>query len=394
MQSSTPITHPRRFAFQVTLLKALVTASIVASVVIGGSTTVAQAREIAPLVMLKGGDIWEYSGGEQLTQITTHGYHKRPVMSPDGQYVAFNYWCDESVTAVKNGIFTAQGDLPGNMGLLMLSSGVTEAIASQPATIDFSGQIPQNAIVRSAPAWSPDSTKIAWSEIYLNQYTYSLVIYDLLTKQSSVVVAELPTPYHTSELNALDPQWSDAGIALYIQKRVRGKPIQREVHVYTPQGSLISTTILTDNFYDYMWVKDGGSDKLAILFSHQPWALMNPASGALELMNGIPELYSPVFAEYSVAIEPQMKNDQIIGFKWLATAKSLNLTQPLRFAAETNFAARITISAQGIAWASDAVYIWDGTERKLKDTDQITQGFEDADSGALAWSPVAWRIRR
>lgn len=367
--------------------------ALVSSALLGVSPSVAQADQIAPLVMLKGGDIWEYSG-DQLIQVTTHGYHKRPVMSPNGQYVAYNFWCDESITAVKDGVFVAQGDLPGNMGLLRLNGGTTEAIATQPTSITFAGEIPNDAIVRSAPAWSPDSSKIAWTEIRLNQYVYSLVIYDLATKQATTVVAELPAPLHLKELNALDPQWGDSGIALFIKQKPKGEPLQRAIHIYDAQGGLISMTPLIDNFYDFMWINDNGAEKLAILFASQPWALMNPVNGAFEIMNGVPELYSPVHAEYSVAIEPQKQNDQIVGFKWMAKAASTNVTQPLKFAAETNFAARITISAQGVAWASDAVYIWDGDERKVNDTDQITRGFEDADSGALAWSPVAWRVRR
>ena len=56
----------------------------------------------APLVFLKDGDLWKWDGSV-VTQLTTWGYNERPVLSPNGQRVAYNSWAQITINAIAAG---------------------------------------------------------------------------------------------------------------------------------------------------------------------------------------------------------------------------------------------------------------------------------------------------
>lgn len=355
------------------------------------------------LVMLKEGDLVMWcDGSEALTQLTDKLHARRPVMSPDGTHIAFSAISPE--TAANLDALGYAGDYgpddwPSNMWIMDLADYKPVPIAEQPADIAFNGAIPSNAVSRSNPTWSPDGQTVAWTEILfgaqttLDTLTYRLVTYTLATKTTQIIVPELAPPFHKEDtLRTIRVLWGAGGIALAYSH----KPPMRELYIFDPNGQQINLVSLgRDNFYDFMWVNDSGKDYVGIMYASKAWVLIDPLNGQAQPMNGTPELYNTQVDNYATFMTIKKKGEKVEGWDWQAAEKSASKIEPIKFHAETDFAHRITVSPDGVAFVSDAVYVWrDGSLKRIAGTDNIAQGWEDTEAGALAWGATAWRVRR
>jgi hypothetical protein len=356
------------------------------------------------LFMLKDGNLVAWCEGKDgLESLTSDGHSRRPVMSPDGTYIAYSSMAPETVSAL-NALGYADDfgpdDWPSNMWVMNLDQRQPEQITAQPADIHFNDVIPSNAVSRSNPTWSPDGQIIAWTEIIfgaettsLASLTYRLVTYNIATKTTQIIVPELPKPFQKEDtLRTIRVLWGAGGIALAISRQ----PPMRELYIFDQNGQQIMLAPLgRENFYDFLWVNDSGKDYVGIMYATKAWVLIDPANGQAQPMNGTPELYSTQVDNYATFITIKMNGAQIAGLEWQAAEKSVSKIERIMFPGETNFAHRITVSAGGIAFVSDAVYVWreDGLKR-IQGTDNIARGWEDAEAGALAWGATAWRVRR
>jgi hypothetical protein len=381
-----------------------VTFLLLASLTVSPSPSRAQGAPC--LVMLKDGDIWMWcDGSADITQLTQYGHHRRPVMSPDGTHIAFNSIAPETVAALSSAMSPldiSRDDWPSNMWIMRLDQTQPEQIAVQLPEIAFtSDNLPMNAISRSNPTWSPDGQSIAWTEIVFgatttstNDLMYRLVIYNIASKTTQVIMPDLPKPFQKDDtLRTIRVLWGTGGLALVMSRRIPA--ISRELYVFDPSGQQTAFVALEDTYYDFMWVNDNGKDYIGIMYATKAWVLIDPLSGQSQPMNGTPEMYSTQADNYATFITIKMNGAQIAGLQWQAAEKAVSKVAPLDFHGETNFAHRITVSPNGIAYVSDAVYIWrEGNLIRLKNTDNIARGWEDAEAGALAWGSTAWRVRR
>ncbi|MBX3084655.1 MAG: PD40 domain-containing protein [Anaerolineae bacterium] len=356
------------------------------------------------LVMLKDGDLWMWcDGSEDIQQLTQYGHHRRPVMSPNGAYIAFNSIAPETVTALTALGYSATDisldDWPSNMWVMSLIDRQPVQIAAQPAEIGFAGALPNNAVSRSNPTWSPDGQTIAWTEIVFDQnpaldsLTYRLVTYNLVTNTTQVIVPDLPKPYQKEEtLRAIRVLWGAGGLALVISH----EPPMRELYIFDPNGQqIVMASLGRENFYDFLWMNDGDRAYVGIMYFAKPWELVDPATGQAQPMNGTPEMYSTQGDNYATFITIKMNGAQIAGLEWQAAEKSISKVAPIDFHGETNFAHRITVSPVGVAFVSDAVYVWrESGVKRIKNTENIARGWEDTEAGGLAWGTTAWRVRR
>lgn len=354
----------------------------------------AHAQIKLPLYVLKDGNLWSWNAG-QLTQITQQGYVKRPVVSPNEGWVAFRTWAPVAIAPIEQNIFLDQGDFPADMWIMNSATGVIEAIAIQPSAAKLESESFNNAIVRSNPTWSPDSTSIAWTEIALNAYTYRLVIYNLATKQTQVIVDPLPEPLPLDVLDSVRVQWGADGLAMIITRRGE-QGIVRELLIFNATGQLLQRIPVDDNFYDFMWIEDNGKAYIGIMNYQKPWVLIDPRSGQVADMVGLPEMFDGAAGAsgYSIFVKLDKKGARINGFIWSAVINSSEATR-IDFPGETNFAHRITVSPMGLAYVSDAVYVLQaGVPVKIPGTDDIAKGWVDPEAGAITWGPTHWRLRR
>lgn len=375
--------------------RALIVTLIIFTAVFSASitVTVAGAEHPSTLIMLKDGDLWAWSpSASDLDRLTDRGYVRRPMLSPDSRYVAYNAWADASIEAVRSGLYAPQGDFPSDIWLLDMHTRQSTAITAQLPTISFAGDVPTDAVSRSNPTWSPDGQALAWTEISLPDLGYRLVIYSLAARQVQATVP-LSAPLQPDGLRTIRVQWGAGGIALTITRRDSG--IVRELYLFEPSGALRLIVPLQDVLYDYLWVDEAGRSYVGLMYATQPWLLVDPHTGQTQPMNGMPEVYSGQTDRYAAFLSIIGSYGSIAGFKWSAVDVPGNRVAPIDFAAETNFAHRIAVSAIGVAYVSDAVYVWkDGAASRIAGTEGIALGYEDPEAGALAWGNSGWRLRR
>ncbi len=166
-----------------------------------------------PLVMLIDGDLWTWNPQtDALVQLTTWRYNFKPVMSPNGDWVAYKSWATITVEAINASAPMNPTEPPGNIWLIDPFTGDALQIADQPADAVFGTPSGNDRFVaRSNPVWSPDGTEVAWTEFWFPEYASRLVIYNLVSQSTRTVVDELPIGYE--QQGPVDVAWGAAGIA-------------------------------------------------------------------------------------------------------------------------------------------------------------------------------------
>jgi len=271
----------------------------------------------APIIFLIDGDLWEVSApGQPVKQLTHWGYNFEPVLSPDGQQVAY---LSEPAAYVQD---KGSGWPPGNVWVLNLRTGKSVRVAGQPA--DAGGTIDQNHhfINRPMPAWSPDSTQLAWLELASG---YQLVTYDVASQKNTLTVdapgyTGLGEGTNTGETVA----WSSAGIAYTVPEIVYdvsdpNKPVPTpymSFYLYSTRGKqLIGQSLPEHTCGIYGWAQDSNSKKPVPLFCD----LDTGAPSAFDLARkvSIPfpgrlTLYSPTGTDSGVTVTCDVPPDPSI----------------------------------------------------------------------------------
>jgi hypothetical protein len=176
------------------------------------SSTLAQDAT-QPLIILKAGDLWEWTGGPGLRQKTQWGYNSSIQISPLIDEVAYSSVATIVVDKMKQENEGFGGaPLPSNLWVITTNvSDEAYRIADQPADASFMVPgIPENTITRSGPMWSPDGTEIAWTEpLTPGGLIYRVVIYNKATQATRILPTEIGT-----EDKSLPGVWTDKGLVL------------------------------------------------------------------------------------------------------------------------------------------------------------------------------------
>ncbi len=348
---------------------------------------VASAQEAAPpapvLMLVNGSDIWA-SGAAGLTPLTSSGYTDRPVLSPNATRIAYKVIADIGVQALQTtGGLTSE--LPSDIEILDLGTGIATRIATQPPDATFNTGEPARAIVRSAPAWSPDGTMLAWTEDVAPEGIRRLVVHRLGVEQPQVLAADLPRQAGFQQ--TLPVRWSEGGIALRsiaAAADAGALPVD-SVLIYGTDGTLQATAATPaqgEYIYDIQWIDENGVDKVGILYSTGRWDVVDPASGTISPLVGSPELYSRSAPDgLSIVFGVTTLPDVGAVFTWRVGETPLPFTGPLEW---------ISIAPTGDALAfadGGAAYIWrDGVLEEIFGTNSFNVSVAD-----IVWGPTAWR---
>ncbi|MDX2074967.1 MAG: hypothetical protein SFZ02_00930 [bacterium] len=197
--------------------------------------TVAQPLNM-PLVMLIEGDLWTWNPQtEALVQLTTWGYNFKPVMSPNGDWVAYKSWATITVDAINANAPMNPVEPPGNIWLIDPFTGDAIRIADQPADAVFGTASNDRFVARSNPVWSLDGTEIAWTEFIFPEYASQLVVYNIAAQTTRIAINGLPIGYEQS--GPVDVVWGNFGIVYPTTNYNAGtEQFEDTYYVYDPNG--------------------------------------------------------------------------------------------------------------------------------------------------------------
>lgn len=355
--------------------------------------TAAAQGAAAPIVLLMGGDLWTLNiNTDEFIERTNWGYNQIPALSPDARSAAYGSIASLVVDVIEREGGIGGGPLPNNIWVLDIASNDAYRAAEQPPDAAFLiPNIPDNIILRSDPVWSPDGSRLAWTELLLPEMRSQLVVFEVGSRSSRVIVGALPPqgPGIPAPPVAL---WGRSGIVV---KNYAPDPANPgggviEYLLYDLNGTLMGRSaagagfILMEALADY-----NGQEVVAALDSSGQWLLFEPRAGAAQPAPTPPEVYSPSAPATSLTAAPTLNPD------------GQSLTWQIRRADGSDlgacvssvFVSPLTVSpspdGSRIACQIDRIQIdvWDG-QNVIQHS--VPLGGEEIQ--ALVWGAAAWRI--
>src|SRR5579859_8237401 len=285
-------------------LLALIVASLALDAYIPGTAAQVPAT---PLLIAMRGDLWTWDGPQSKPiQRTAWGYNETPILSPNGRQVAYKSAAQIAVTAIKAKGGITGSDLPANIWLNDVPTNNATRVADQPSDASFMTQgTPGNYVLRSVPTWSPDGSALAWTELVVTANSVNpaqqLWVYDLAQKQARIIVPDLP-PYANAP-TALVVKWGTPGLAVWsvgAEVDATGNFVAQDALLIYDTGGKLVTSVKIAALSEFTWLTDNGKDYVAMLAKGKAntplhdlqWLLLDPVTGTISGMPGVPELYS------------------------------------------------------------------------------------------------------
>lgn len=355
----------------------------------------------APLLLFQEGDLWMWSEASPvLTSLTrdAHIYYADSIaLSPDGSQAAALVLSPVTLDAVAR-VGGFSGTWPTDVAIIDLQSGALRVIAVQPddARLFADDGQPDNVILRSTPAWSPDGTQVAWTEIHYPSFVPErsrLLIHDLLSGALREVVRNLPEPAGAGP-SPLDVRWSAAGIAI-LQPAFDVETSTFPMHfmVVSPEGALLTEATIPDDDahryagYGWLWT---GPDALAlgVNYADGRWETITAGTGALVPVAGQVEQVSALAVETSLATRYTVD----VGAQSYFEAFDWQVRDPLNdqewtFEYHSYTAPVIAPDGRALAYldSDGMLVIWRDGQARLT-------GLVRSPYDTLWWGPVQWQM--
>jgi hypothetical protein len=347
----------------------------------------------SPLILLMGGDLWALDlDTYNFEQRTQWRYNQIPYVSPDARTVAYGSVASAVVEVIDREGGIGGGPLPNNIWVLDIASNDAYRAAEQPSNASFMvPNIPDVALVRSEPVWSPDGARLAWAEMLLPDLRVQLIIFEVGARRSEVVV-DLPPP-GPGIPTPPTLMWGQSGILVSQVVPDPANPVNAvfEYQLYTANGDLIGQTQAGLSFilFAVLATAPDGREVIAASVENGQWLMIDPLLGTTEPAPAPPQLYSPRAPTTSLTATPTL-NPSGQTFTWTiadASGVFLGTSESSVFASPTT----ISPSPDGtqIAIQIDPVQIdvWNG-----QGLTQYAVPLGGDDIQALTWGPSAWRF--
>lgn len=361
----------------------------------------AHAQVQGSLIVWVNGDFWAWSPGADAsvqTLFCTVDPQEEIVtpfrISPDGRYVTFNVWPVMVTDALERTGGIGGGELPSDILVCDLQTGALTRIAGQPENASFFQEgVPDNATMHGAASWSPDGTQLAWTEFGYPEVEMRLVVHTLAAGETRTIIPALPPQYGTP--TNIEVQWGAPGLLYqsFEYDPTAQLPVS-SIHVIDPATGAATYSLTVpepagggDVFpIRFLWIDNAGVPSIGAQFNDGHWEVIDPATGEIARMPGLPELYSLTAPSgVSAVLEPRQTGDF-----WLAREGGAETAVDLDL--QTDDPDGITISPDGAALAffsEGSAYVYQGGTVSPVPNSQAVDTFTP---NGLVWGPTAWRV--
>lgn len=351
----------------------------------------------APLVILMQGDLHAWDNG-QLFRLTNNGYNSMPVISPQGRYVAYGSISPLGTRVLEEG-FVGDALFPSDIFIYDLqTNGISPAALQPPDTRFMTQNSSDNFITRSNPAWSPDGSSLAWTEMVVPGFGHQLVRYDVNTS-ATTVLASLPT---SDGIPAPAPVvWVGPNIVVQNFRFDPAFSVAQNVYTtFAANGKQLNEVRLADTGdaarLDLVEVIQGtqrGPSNPAFLglqYAGGLWEVIDPLTGVRQELIDPPEMFSLDNPNSSVTLRAVADLNPQVGlvYAWDVISSSRQITERLPFDGRPS---QITIAPDGqrIAYiADDGVYVRSGQQaQRISGTQIVVDDF----GASVTWGATTWR---
>jgi hypothetical protein len=359
--------------------------------------------EPSPIIVLHNGDLWMWNGADDgMRQMTFWGYNQQPIMSPVGTHVAYMAWAQVTVDAIEREGGIAGGEVPGDIKILDVATGLETTIAGQPPDAAFfAPDLPDKAVIRSKPAWSPDGTRLAWTEYdYPSESQNRVMVYRLDDGAVQITVSSLPLQAGVPV--PMEVAWGKSGLILRSNTESTDEPglFETTFLVYDPAETdkLLTSIPIPENEARFLM------GFIVVMYDHQEyigagyntgeWDLFDPLTGDAIPAPSPPEMYSPSAPKESLSFMLLTSGSEGVRYQLLDTeGEPIGDPFDMGFDASTHMA--LSPDGQSVAflpYEPDASTYNDWV-RFVKDGHEAPSVQINPYGFTFLWGPIAWRIR-
>lgn len=358
------------------------------------------AQDSSDLYFVSEGDLWAWnqtmSSPERLTE---WGYNGSPVLSPDGNHLAYLSVASEAVNQA-GGIYT-YGTPAMNIWLMNTANRDFTRIADQADNYP---------LLRGIPAWSPTGDELAWIEYDSNAESYNtrarLRVYNFENDYiRSVGFVNLG--FQDAGIHLPTVQWGPGGISYLVFTYVESGDGQLQLHISDPttgnQFQYILYSAPGQSFgnndivpRNYVWLEHNARAMIAILNSDGSWVLLDPLNGSQVTLSEAPMLMPRNGNSAHFSPEFTIPAQNIWEIRWSANANDTVTALPY-----TSFDLNYAIPAMSpdgtvAAWVDDSGSVnfsrIDGTQLSglIKGANPDNSFNSYGGRPVAVWTPMRW----